>query len=137
MCGWLLIISRLVFISSSFYSVLQWNNAQIIDGKINAVLKLRTSVLIVEVNFFSTIRRWMTSFPQKDLQVRSPHFLVRGQQWKYQNIVCNLFKVHSKDVETTPLTSFWCLYCCLWKDDFTYRCGIRIVDFEQVNAAEL
>ena len=43
-----------------------------------------------------------------------------------------MFKVNSKDTRTTPLASFWCLYCYL----LTYTpCSlVYIVNFEQINA---
>ena len=44
-----------------------------------------------------------------------------------------MFKVNNKDTRTTPLTSFWCLYCQFWTY-FTPCSCVSIVNFEQVNA---
>ena len=43
----------------------------------------------------------------------------------------SLFKVNYKDIRTTSLTSFWCLYCYLWTD-LLHCCGISIAEFEQL-----
>ena len=39
---------------------------------------------------------------------------VQSQQLKRQISVWRLFKVNSKDIRTTSLTSFWCLHFLLW-----------------------
>ena len=44
-----------------------------------------------------------------------------------------MFKVNNKDTRTTPIVSFWYLYCQLWTY-FTPFSGVSIVNFEQVNA---
>ena len=46
--------------------------------------------------------------------------------------VVNMFKVNNKDTRTTPLPSFWCLYCWLWT--YFTPCSVSIFNFEQVNA---
>ena len=38
---------------------------------------------------------------------------------EFQNNVWNLLKVNNRDIRTTSVKSFWCLYCKLWTD-FTY-----------------
>ena len=40
-----------------------------------------------------------------------------------------MFKVNNKDARTTPLVSFWYLYCY-----FTPFSIVSIVNFEQINA---
>ena len=45
----------------------------------------------------------------------------------------NLSKVNNKDTRTTPMPSFWCLYCKL-STYFTPCSNVSIVNFEQVNA---
>ena len=45
----------------------------------------------------------------------------------------NMFKVNNKDIRTTLLASFWCLYCYLWTY-FTPCSSVSFVDFEQINA---
>ena len=44
-----------------------------------------------------------------------------------------MFIVNKKDTRTTPVASFWCLYCLLWTY-FTPCSTVFIVDFEQLNA---
>ena len=44
-----------------------------------------------------------------------------------------MFKVNNKDTRTTPLASFWYLYCQLWTY-FIPCSSVSIVKFEQVNA---
>ena len=46
--------------------------------------------------------------------------------------VWNMFKVSNKDNRTTPMASFWCLYCQLWTY-FTPCSSVSIVNFEHVN----
>ena len=41
-------------------------------------------------------------------------------------------QVNNKDTRTTPMKSFWCLYCYLWRY-FTPCSSVSIVDFEHVN----
>ena len=41
-------------------------------------------------------------------------------------------QVNNKDTRTTPMKSFWCLYCYLWRY-FTPGSSVSIVDFEHVN----
>ena len=41
----------------------------------------------------------------------------------------NMFKFNNKDTGTTPLTSFWCLYCKLWTY-FTLCPSVSIVSFD-------
>ena len=44
-----------------------------------------------------------------------------------------MFKVNNKDTKTTPLVSFWCLYC--WLLTYFLPCSsVSIVNFEKVNA---
>ena len=50
----------------------------------------------------------------------------------HQNKVWNLFRVNNRDIRTTSITSFWCLYE-LWAD-LIHCSGVSIVDLEQVNA---
>ena len=59
--------------------------------------------------------------------------LAQIQRLKHKNNLWNLFKVKNKGTRTMSLTSFWCLYCWLWKE-FTHCSGVSIVDFGQVNA---
>ena len=42
-----------------------------------------------------------------------------------------MFKVNNKYTKTTWLTSFWCLYCWLWKY-FKPFCSVSLIDFERV-----
>ena len=56
------------------------------------------------------------------------YLLVQSQQWKYQNIVWNLFKVNRKDARMTSLTLLF-----IWTD-FAQYSGVSMVDFEHVNA---
>ena len=44
-----------------------------------------------------------------------------------------MFKVNNKDTRTTPLASFWYLYCYL-QTYFTLCSSVSIVNFVQVNA---
>ena len=44
-----------------------------------------------------------------------------------------MFKVCNKDTWTTPMASFWCLYCSLWTY-FALCSSVFIVNFEEVNA---
>ena len=44
-----------------------------------------------------------------------------------------MFKVNNKDTRTTPLASFWCLYCQLWTY-FTSSSSVSIVNFEHLIA---
>ena len=44
-----------------------------------------------------------------------------------------MFRVNNKNTRTTPLASFWYLYCSLWTY-FTVCSSVSIADFEQVNA---
>ena len=62
----------------------------------------------------------------------SRHLLAQSQQPKHQNNVRNLFKVSNIDSRTTPMTSFWNLYCWFWAD-FTHCSGVPNVYFKQVN----
>ena len=43
-----------------------------------------------------------------------------------------MFKVNNKDTRTTPVASFWCLYCQLWTY-FIPCSSVCIVNCEQVN----
>ena len=66
----------------------------------------------------------------------SRHLLIQSQQRKYQNNVWNLFNVNNKDIRTTSLTSFWCLYWYL--EEISHNCsGVFIVDTEQVMSARI
>ena len=47
------------------------------------------------------------------------------------NMFENMFRVNNKDTRTTPLASFWCLYCLLWTY-FTPCSNVSIVNFEYV-----
>ena len=42
-----------------------------------------------------------------------------------------MFKINNKDTRTTPIASFWCLYCQL-RTYFTLFSGVFIIDFEHV-----
>ena len=44
-----------------------------------------------------------------------------------------MFKVSNKDTTTTPMASFWYLYCWLWTYFIPFS-SVSIVNFEQVNA---
>ena len=66
----------------------------------------------------------------------SRHLLIQSQQRKHQNNVWNLFNVNNKDIRTTSLTSFWCLYWYL--EEISHNCsGVFIVDTEQVMSARI
>ena len=41
----------------------------------------------------------------------SKHLAVQSQQQKHWKKLWNIFKVNIKDIRTTSMTSFWCLYC--------------------------
>ena len=45
----------------------------------------------------------------------------------------DMFKDNNKDIRTTSVTSFWCIYCWSWTC-FGPFCSFSIVDFEQVIA---
>ena len=51
-----------------------------------------------------------------------------------ENKLWNMFMCNKKDTRTTPIASFWCLYCYLWTY-FTPWSTVSIVNFEQVNAS--
>ena len=44
-----------------------------------------------------------------------------------------MFKVNNKEAKTTPMASFWCLYCQL-RTYFTLCSNVSIVNFEYINA---
>ena len=45
----------------------------------------------------------------------------------------NMFKINTKDTRTTPMASFWCLYCWLWTY-FTPCSRVSIPNFAHVTA---
>ena len=53
-----------------------------------------------------------------------------------EHMVWNMFKVNNKDIKTTPMASFWCLYCKLWTY-FTPCSSVSMVNFEHVNAGRV
>ena len=44
-----------------------------------------------------------------------------------------MFKVNNKDTRTTPMVTFWCLYCYFWRY-FTPCSSVTIAKFEHINA---
>ena len=62
-------------------------------------------------------------------QVHSWRLLVQSQQWKHQKNMWDLFQGNKKDLRTTSLMLFWCLYCSLWTDS-THCFAISVVEFE-------
>ena len=64
------------------------------------------------------------------------YLLVQSQQWKHHNNMCNLFRVNNKDIRTTSLTSFLCIYVNFEKiSHFVF--DVSNVDFKKVNAGWL
>lgn len=61
------------------------------------------------------------------------HLLIQRQEWKCQNNMWNMLKVHkNKETGARSLTSSWFVYCLLWIY-LTHYFGASIVDFEQLN----
>ena len=67
---------------------------------------------------------WRHSKPSRHL-VTQKTMETREQCVKY-------VKVNNKDIRTTSMTSFWCLYCYLLTD-FTHCSSVSIADFGQLN----